>query len=1438
MVTVIEEINHRMSTLVLERSVMAQSCSLVRLFYLCRSRLQNRIAFLILLNVAFSASAQQFINPQFSHFTINDGLSQSLIYCIAQDRTGFMWFGTKDGLNRFDGYDFKTFHHDPFDSSSISDNAISSLYSDSKGRLWIGTTNGRVDLYDSRKNTFSHFLHDNANKGNVNAITEDPSGNIWIGTYGNGIFKLVFTHQNRTNKPDAVLHYVNRPDDPTTINNNLVIDVFVSSNGKLWVSTTDGFFQYALLQQSDLNFITPEIPITKAGKKLIPQGIQYSLTSTETVSFNYFHSGGARFVEDQQHRIWMGSTGGLFLFDQKTNQLIYFDPLMPGLELGNVRSICNSSFSIAGNSINAILMGFLSGAGIMNTKDFTLQFIKNDPGSANSLAAGSILCVYQDRSGCLWLGSSGSGLSKFDTRSALFPMPVYRTMDGSVRIEDLSIRSFLSMDNILLIGTQTGLMRIDKNTATMQAVKIMGIETESNLVFNMIPAKGRDCWLATNNGLILYNYLSHTSKLFLPEIKSDNNVDNRIYKLYNDKQGNLWCLTPYSLSLFNTAFNRFSHYFFNNGPVNRFTEPTYGDIYQEPSGNIWLGTGEGLLYFDMGTKKFSRYVTNASEPNSLSFNAVRTVLPDPKNPGKYLWIATAGGGLNKMDLLTKKFTHYTERNGLPNNVVYGILTDENGNLWMSTNKGISMFNPSSQHFTNYNVNAGLQSNEFNSGAFYKDNSGILYFGGINGFNNFSPANIRNDNYVPQLAFTGFSLFNRPVTVGEKGSPLINSITETNKITLPYYDNIISFQVAALDFSDPEKNEYAYRLIPSNKSWVQMGSNRLITFSNLAPGNYTLQVIAGHRNGAWNEKGISLNLIILPPWWRTWWAFMLYFFALGVLLYLIRKYELKRVKLKNRFQVEHMEALKLKELDHLKSRFFANISHEFRTPLTLILGPVEDLLKTGDAEQFKRILPEVHRNSKRLLQLINQLLDLSKLDAKKYRINTTREDIIPFSKQIVSSFESHANKKNIDLQFDVDQDLRKRIDNGELTFYFDEDMIEKIINNLLSNAFKFTENGGRISVGLKSDENNTGFLELSVKDTGIGIPADKLAHIFDRFFQVDDSDRKYYEGSGVGLALLKELVDLLQGRVVVESEVGKGTSFYCYLPFNNKIITQKNQLIESDPLYSKTTSIDAPEPATLKALPEDKSKGLILIVEDHPDVRQYIIHKLKGDYAIIEADNGIEGLKLAQKEIPDLVISDVMMPQMDGFQLCEKLKTNHLTSHIPVVLLTARAEESDRMAGLEFGADAYLVKPFNSYELNIRVRKLIELRKKLRIKFSNKLIIKANEITVTPLDQEFMKKLMSTVETHISDTKFSVTQLSSEMNMSVSQLSRKLKALTDQSPQKLIRSIRMQRALELLKKNAGNISEISWEVGFEDPSYFSKVFKSHFGCMPSEKEKLP
>lgn len=614
----------------------------------------------------------------------------------------------------------------------------------------------------------------------------------------------------------------------------------------------------------------------------------------------------------------------------------------------------------------------------------------------------------------------------------------------------------------------------------------------------------------------------------------------------------------------------------------------------------------------------------------------------------------------------------------------------------------------------------------------------------------------------------------------------------------------------------------------------MGTNRVIVFSNLNPGKYILHVRAANGDGLWGEKSTSMKLIITPPWWKTWWALLIFTALLFISLFFIRKYELSRVWLKNRLKVEHIESEKLRELDYSKSRFFANISHEFRTPLTLIIGPVEDLLQKKEIKKFKTDLSYIQRNAKRLLQLINQLLDLSKLDARNYTIKTSREDIIPFVKQIVHSFSSMAHLKNIELETEIDPRLKNKLRDEEVNFYFDDDIIEKVLSNLLSNSFKFTNDGGNITVVLSLSETEKDFLELKVEDDGAGIAADKLPHVFERFYQADDARVSPFDGSGIGLSLVKELVQLHGGKIWAMSRPGEMTVFTCLLPLN-KNIGSDSEAKKTTPSYNAPVYV-ADEDAEENESVDDNAKPIVLLVEDQPDVRRYIHDRLTDEYHVIEAKDGAEGFDMAKEKIPDLVISDVMMPKMDGFELCKALKTNDFTSHIPVILLTARAADADKLSGLENGADAYLIKPFNSKELLLRVRNLIEVRNKLRKKFSGKLLVKPSEITVTSQDSQFMQRLLETVEKHITDEKFSVEALGHEFGMSTSQINRKLKAIINQSAGAFIRSVRMERAMELLKLDKASIAEVAFETGFTEAAYFSRVFKSYFGYPPSEVKK--
>lgn len=1375
----------------------------------------------------------QNISSGFSRYTIDDGLSQSLVYAITQDPHGFMWFGTKNGLSRFDGYEFKIYDHDPFDPNSLSGNAISALISDSRGRLWIGTLSGNLDRYNSREDRFSHILPPEKNDATINVITEDLAGNLWLGTYGNGIFRIVFDSQNRDSIKN-IQHYVHRQKDSGSLFNDFIIDLYADPDGRLWISTHSGKLQYAGWQDSVIRFRSPELTIQRADKKIRRNDIFFDTTGTPMTSQVDISLAGGKFVRDDQHRLWIGNSDGLFLIEENRAQLLYFNLTMPELEMANIQSLCSVPADRSAPE-GSLWLGLYEGAGIFDLNTFSFRHIKSEPDNSRGLLPGHVMAIYRDRSGCIWLGSNGYGLSKYNLRATFFTLPEYRTQDGRIKSENLSIRSFFDTDSCLLIGTIDGLMVADKKTHLMKKIDFFHHPGASKVIYSMARADSDHFWIGTDYGLVRYDLRRNIYESYLPGISEEGHADNRIFKIIRDDGENLWCLTQNTLSHFNIKTRVFKNYYFKeNKRINEFLEPAYGDIYRSPDGNIWVGTGDGLFHFDRVTETFQSYRTDSSDPYSLSFNAVRCILPDPMKPDKYLWIGTAGGGLNKFEIETEKFTHFTTKDGLPNNVIYGILPDAQHHLWMSSNKGISRFDPADHVFRNFTAESGLQSNEFNAGAFYKNERGKLFFGGIRGFNTFYPEDIKENPYIPQVVFTDFYLFNQTVTIRDDHSPLQYPINETRKITLPYHDNLLSFKVAGMDYGNPDKNQYAYKLSPAIENWIETGTSRLITLSDLDPGTYKLHVKAANSEGLWNEEGISLDLVILPPWWETRWAYFLYFLLFVSIIHLIRKYELKRISLRNRLQMELLESRKLKELDHLKSRFFANISHEFRTPLTMIIGPLEDALRGGDPKNIHDFIPEMHRNSKRLLQLISQLLDLSRLDSNQYQIHADRDDIVPFVKKLVEAFAPLAAKKEIRLETKIDPELEEQIQ-----FCFDADIIEKILDNLLSNAFKFTPDGGTIVVCMAPSKKKKDFLEIVVRDSGIGIAPEKLPHIFDRFYRIDDPTKVAQDGTGVGLDLMKELVNLLGGEVSVESEPGRGTAFRCLLPFSEKILPEKSNRVQASFKHSVFPAVDPEPPVAEETPPPDaRSAAQVLIVEDHRDVRRYIRKQLEGSYCIREAENGEEGLSLALKYLPDIVISDVMMPLMDGFDLCERLKTDDLTCHIPVILLTARPEDNDMLQGLKTGADAYLIKPFNSRELKIRVDNLIRLKKRMRVKFSGRLVVRPEEISVTSRDEEFMKKMTAVVGRHMDDSQFSVRQLGEEMNMSVSQVNRKLKTIIGQSTHQFILSVRMHRALELLKENAGNISEVAWMVGFEAPGYFSKVFKDHFGCLPSEKDRFP
>jgi signal transduction histidine kinase/DNA-binding response OmpR family regulator len=782
---------------------------------------------------------------------------------------------------------------------------------------------------------------------------------------------------------------------------------------------------------------------------------------------------------------------------------------------------------------------------------------------------------------------------------------------------------------------------------------------------------------------------------------------------------------------------------------------------------------------------------------------------------------------------------------------------------------LSRFNPQTETFRNYDVHDGLSSNQFYPGAFFKGRDDALFFGGISGLNYFFPDHIKDNTWVPEIVITGFRIFNEPVTINrnlvmenEDVIFLSKHISATREIVLSYRENIFSFEFAALDYRSPTKNKYAYQMEGVDPGWVYTdASRRFASYTHLDPGEYIFKVKGSNNDGIWNEEGTSIKITILPPWWRTNWAYSFYVLLILSIVYSIWRFQTNRLKMRQQMEMEHFEADKLREVDRLKSHFFANISHEFRTPLTLIQGPVKQMLarefKGNPDEQYRMIL----RYSDRLLNLINQILDLSKLESGRMTLRVSQTDVPQFLKGIVQSFASLAERKKITLKFKADDEF--------MVGYLDRDKLEKIVTNLLSNAFKFTPEGGTIvvdlslrgdmaqaistrqslpfqvdgiatsrQVGTRNDSITTGSIEIKVSNTGAGIPLDQLDKIFDRFYQTDESYTNDSKGTGIGLALAKELVEAHHGEIRAESELNKGTTLTVWLPierdhFKPEEIVDVHLSLPSNEELKGDVLDDIPtdEAVTKPKIP--KSAPLLLIVEDNPDVTAYIRSFMEKNYHIITAENGEVGLKKAFKKFPDLIISDVMMPVMDGFELCHKLKSDENTSHIPVILLTAKADMDSKIEGLEFGADDYVTKPFDARELLARVKNLIEQRKKLHEKFSRMIEIKPGEIAASSMDEQFLKRLLNVFEAHVDESDFSTEDFAREVGMSRSNLHLKLKALTNQPTHEFLRTLRLKRAAQLLKKSTGNVTEVAYAVGFNNLSHFTKIFRQQFGQTPSE-----
>lgn len=1346
-------------------------------------------------------------SEKFNRLSSDDGLSQNFISSIIQDRKGFMWFGTKDGLNRYDGHNFVIYQHDTFDSTSISNNFVTSLFEDNRGFIWVGTSNGGLNIFNRETETFYHILY-NSEITNINttvevsSITEDTNGNIWIGTRGAGIFKLSFKSKNSFDIKSQ--QFISQSDRPESLSSNIITTVFKDSKGIIWVGTLKALDKFNSENESFTHY---EINT----KNIKAPSSQYE----KSVSSIYESSDG---------NFWIGTQSGLVRFEpvSGTYKLFAHKYEIFRYGWGKIVSIIEDHKGNLWLATPSELMRF-------NPKLNSYSYFINDPFNPKSVSFSSISSLCLDKTGIVWVGTAGMGINTYDSKADRFST-LSKIKEVGSRITGFSVRSILEVSRDIMFVSTGVLFKWNRKTGELKSYETSSLRVDdfgNTGVWTMIKDSEGKIWTATTEGLFRYDPESKKVKQYKFSPSDYSGLPQKeVYSVFEDQQHNIWIATEnYFSRLIDIEKGTFQNFRYLLSASN--DEQVRPVICQDKKGIFWIGTKNGLIRFDYENRYFETFKNDPKNPQSLNNDFIKSVYADNNKSQNILWLGTSGGGLNKFDIDDGTFKHFTEKDGLPNNVVYGILPDGNGNLWLSTNKGLSRFNPRDNSFRNFDVNDGLQSNEFNTGAYYLSKSGEMFFGGIKGLNYFHPDEIKDNPYKPQIVITNLKLGDRYLNVKNDKNILQKSISETDRIELSHDEDVITFEFAALDYSAPSKNKFAYKLENFNKDWIYSGSNRSATFTHLPPGEYVFRVKGSNNDGVWNEEGFALAVIVKPPWWSTWWAYIIYGLVFVSGLYFTRRYELNRMKLKNQLRIEKITTDSLRNLDQIKSQFFANISHEFRTPLTLILGQIESVMSSEIETKIKGKLQVANKNARRLLILINQLLDLSKIEAGSMKLFSEQHNIVSFLKSLFYSFETLAESQKIVMKFESEFD--------NIPVIFDPEKMEKIFCNLISNAIKFTPPEGEIKVGIiKKDD----LVEIKIKDNGKGISQENLQFIFDRFYQVDNSNTREHEGTGIGLALAKELTELHKGKISVSSKPGEGTEFIVTFPIGN--IKTENTADEITDTLTKDFSVDNTINASsekLNPLTNQKAihhnKEIILIIEDNFDVRSYIREQLENEYGIFEALNGEEGILIAQREIPDIIITDLMMPKMDGYQFSKAIRGDEKTSHIPIIMLTAKAGLDDKIQGLETGIDDYLTKPFSAKELKVRVKNLIYKRKELKKRFSALTIIKPSDVTVQSVDKVFLDKVISTIEKYFEDEQFSVDKLSDEMNMSISQLNRKLNALIDQPPGQLIRSFRLQRAADLLKKNAGSVAEICYKVGFNDQAYFSRAFKKQFGCSPTD-----
>jgi signal transduction histidine kinase/ligand-binding sensor domain-containing protein/DNA-binding response OmpR family regulator len=1235
--------------------------------------------------------------------------------------------------------------------------------------MWFGTTYG-LNRFDGR--AFKVFKHDAADSTSLSAnlvrsIFEDSRGQLWIGLEHGGLCRY---------DRDAEYFHCHRGRE---LVGQSVNDMAEDAAGNLWLATSHGLAR--LRQEETGDAVVERVPLS-----LLSPYIRKVLV-------------------DKQSRVWLGCERGLFIYDPGRERLtrvelpdevyandeiwalyadvddrVWIGTYHSGLYHVNAwetRAV-KSAFAPdphRSRTIRAIVrepggrLWIGTRAGLFSFDGTRHEYYASGNGEEETSSLNSVLSLHVDAKGDLWIGSR-QGISHF-VKERQFTR-LYTA--GENALNNGEIYSFLCEERTLWIGTELGgLNRLDRETGRFTYYTIATAGLHSDCV-KAILREGEELWLGTFMGgiAVLNPREGRVTRVYRATGEPGAIADDRIWALFKDREGTIWVGHSRGIE----QYDRRTGKFVKRDDILRDAQVNW--ITRDSDGELWIGCENELVIYDPVRKKKNRYSRKS-----------RAMVEFPR--GSYY--VTTTDGLARFDKERGFSRFYTERDGLASNYTLGLLAGIDSTLWVSTTNGLSLFDLKNDVFKNFDERDGLQDNQFNYGAYARGDRGELIFGGINGFNIIDPARVQNNTYIPPVFITNLKIFNEDAGVGA-GELLTGNIAFTEEVRLRHDQNMLSFSFVALNYVMAEKNRYRYRLEGLEERWVDAGNTTMATYANLAPGDYTFRVQGANNDGAWNEQGASLRVVIVPPYWqRGWFAALAVAVALWLVVALVRFY-LSRQAVKNKLLLEKSQARALHEVDREKLQFFTNVSHEIRTPLTLIIGPVEKLWRQIQEEEIHAQLGIVYRNARKLLELINQLLDFRKLEAGKYRAEYQEGDLPRFLSGIVDAFRYPAREKGIELSFTSNR--------AKFITALDTDKVEKIMNNLLSNALKFTERG-KIAVSLAVGEDA---YEVRVEDSGVGIPPENLPRVFNRFFQAARSSE--ITGTGIGLAITKSFVDLMEGSIDVKSEPGSGTVFTVCLPLREKREAREDEA----------------------ALPDGK---LLLIADDNEDIRAFIRSHFKSNYRVLEAANGREGYEMALKHVPDIIIADMLMPVMNGHEMGKRLKKDERTSHVPVIMLTAVTSKEVELDALLAGIDDYVTKPFDVNILGAKIDNLLQARDALRERIRRDWLMQPGEVVLASPDDKFLRKAVSVVEKFMDDPGLDIGKFSVEMGASRMQLYRKFEALANMTVKEFIRDVRLKRAAQMLGQEKLTVSEVAWAVGFKDLSYFRKCFKEAFGTTPSE-----